>query len=253
MPLLLSGCFLPLVTSAPQSATTVGKGKAGLSMYTEFPSPNLTAGALRQTGDPVSPSLSGVAQVAYGLSERLDLELGVEGMFYLFVFPLPTGASAGARYQLLDGGAFDVAIAGRAGLSGYSWRGGGEPGTSSIRSQQAVLSISGQYARGWFRPGAAVSFIPVRMDYRIGDSSGSLGGLTSSATLNLALDFGVVELTPFLGAVLVTGLELPQSSLMPQAGLSLAFRGDKRAAPRKPPVSPPQTPQESPPPAPPAL
>lgn len=219
-----SGCFLPLSASAPQSATTVGARQAGVTAYVEFPSPDL-GGTISDREMKISPSLSGVAQVAYGLTDTLDLELGAEGMLYLFIVPVPTGLSAGGRYQFLEGGEVDAAFAGRLGWTGFSATVNGEE--HWIRSRYAMLSISGQRAAGTFRPGAALSLVPAAVEFNVDGASGDRWALTASATVNLAFDFGAFELTPYIGGVFFTGDAVSRPTLFPQGGLALALRGQK--------------------------
>lgn len=259
-----SGCFLPMTTAAPQTASTLGKGNFGATAYAEFPSVNLTATAARGN-DPVqqgsneiiAPSLTGVAQFSYGLTDSLDLEFGAEGMLYLFILPLPTGLHAGARYQLLETDSWRVATAARLGFSTFSTTTDGR--ANRINAFHGMGSAVVQWVRlPVFHPSLSVSLFPanVRFD-ATGVGVGNMWTLAGSSALNLTLDFGLVEISPYLGMVAFTSPNLAQPRLLPQFGIAFAVRGGKTAqgpndqarARERPPASDPDEWAPLPPPA----
>ncbi len=249
---LCSGCFLPLTTGAPQSASTLGKGKAGGAAYAEFPSVNLAGVAREGTenplpgvdGDAVSASISGVAQFSFGLTDSLDLELGVEGMLYLLLIPLPTGAHAGLRYQLVDTPSWKVAVATRVGHSRFT-------GSSSISGETRLRSFNGMLSgvaqlttMRTFHPSVALSLYPSYVTHTGAElGQGEMLTLAGALTLNLTFDLGLVELTPNVGMVVFHSPRLRSARVLPQVGLAFALRSGKTAAPLEP------APRPAPPPA----
>jgi hypothetical protein len=73
----VTACALPLSTGAPQSASTVGKSNVGVTAYAEAPTVDLQAATDGQSGsdDEFSPAPAVTTEAAYGLTDRLDLEL----------------------------------------------------------------------------------------------------------------------------------------------------------------------------------
>jgi hypothetical protein len=257
-----SGCVLPLTSAAPQSATTVGRQNLGVTGYVEFPSTNLAA-SRASAALPITPFINGVVQGAYGVADNIDLEFGLEGMLYLFFLPIPTGIHAGTRVQVLDTPNFHAALAGRVGYSSFSSSTGSSTSTSSGETTIKALDFAATGVFQFvgipvFNPSLAVSVYPSNVWYSNTSSALPIERLSfptvaASATLNLTLDFGTVELTPFFGLVLFYSPHLGNSVYFPQGGLALAIRHDKDRDKKKA-AEPPPEPRPSfgaPPPPPP--
>jgi hypothetical protein len=237
-----SGCFLPMGTAAPQSAKTVGRGGYATSFHAELPTINLIAedqDEQGQDGDQlvVAPSASMHFGVQFGLTDRLDLELGVEGALYLFLLPIPTGASGGFRYQIVQGGPLDLAIAARGGYVGISGDDGDQPsdGDWSASAKFGSFSLVGQLADGPVRPLAAVNLMPAFIDQDLPDQAPeSFTGIASSLTIGVAFVAGHFQLTPFATLAYFGSTEIDGAGTF-SFGVSIAARPTKRLPVAAPP------------------
>jgi hypothetical protein len=231
---LLGGCFLPVGTAAPQSAATVGTGRFGMSFHTEAPTLNLIADSSdNQSGAySIAPAASMSFGVQYGLDRHLDLEVSAEAALYLFFLPIPTGATAGLRYQLIDGPGFDVALAGKLGWVSLSTSSSDSMGnTTEERASARYASLSGVIALhdGPLRPLLAVNLMPASVYTNVNGAT-SFTGLGSSITLGVTFVAGNMQITPF-GALTYFASQSVEGSGYWSVGISFAARPDKAARP----------------------
>jgi hypothetical protein len=246
---LLGGCFLPVATGAPEPATTVGHGKAGIALSGEAPTVDLIAKKDNSTpaeytdtyGE--SPAAAMRATLSYGITDDTDVEVAAEGELWFFFLPLPTGGSIGFRHHIDTGDDFDVAIAGRVGgvSAGDEYTDGNgvtvkNEATAEYGAAQGVLQLK----HGPIRPLVSINLMPFHVKRTPGeDPVQTFTGIASSATLGLMFVGRFAQFGPY---ITVTNFESEQFSggTFASGGLMLAFRPD-RSRP-KPPPPPPYTP-----------
>jgi hypothetical protein len=240
---LLGGCFLPVATGAPEPATTVGHGKAGITVSGEAPTLDLIAKKNGSTPQEYtdtygqSPAAAMRATLSYGLTDDTDVEVAAEGELWFFFFPLPTGGSIGFRHHVETGDAFDVAIAGRvggvsAGLD-YTDSNGAtvkNEATAEYGAAQGVIQLK----HGPIRPLASINLMPFHVKRTPGsDPVQTFTGLASSVTFGLMLVGRFAQIGPY---VTVTNFESQQFSggFFASGGVMLSLRPD-RSRPKEPP------------------
>lgn len=240
-----SGCFLPLSTAAPQSATTVGKGRLGATFYGEMPTADLLASE-NPTGEDfaTAPSPTMTFQVAYGLADSFDLEAALDGQMWLFLVPLPLGASIGGRLAIAESETLAVAAAGRIGsISGEAEldNGGDNVGGSATYGS---LTLTGQLnPRGAVRPGAALSYLPASVKYDPeGQGTEHFSAHAVALTGSLTFALGNLEVAPFANLTYLTSDRI-DGAWVSTGGLSIAGRPRRRP----PAPAPPPPPRSGPP------
>ena len=245
-----SGCFLPISTAAPQSATTVGKGNMGATIYGEFPTVDLlstqTDDAEESDGYGLAPLPTTTFQLAYGITDKADLEVALDGVLYIII-PLPLGGSIGGRLQLIDRDRFAVAASGKVGYVGLGVN--GEPdsdpdGEVGVSAAYTAITMTAQFMpRGFFRPAAAMTFMPARVTNEIkGETPENFMATTMSITLTGMLALGPVEAGPFVNLVYFSSPNLAGTATFATGGIMIALRGRKdrpEPAPLQPPVDDP--------------
>lgn len=243
----LPGCFLPLGTAAPQSATTVGDNGFGASYYAQAPTIDLF-GLDEETLPDQEDEPDGLGSahlgVQLGMNERLDLELQVDAAALLLLLPAPLGGSIGFRHRLYDGHWLDVATAGRAGFLTVDPE--GEEGR--VNALYGSASVTAQLARGVVRPLLAMSLTPAGI--LSSNTDGSLdtaAGAAWGATGGVTLVFGRVQVTPYVALTEFDSTETDRTQSM-SFGFSVAIRytSDELTAmfpqpplPPEPPTGPP--------------
>jgi hypothetical protein len=237
----LAGCWLPLGTAQPQSASTVGQGGIGATLYGEFPTVDLIATQDESSDLPpdhygLSPLPTASLQVAYGIDDDLDLEVSLDGTLYIIV-PIPYGASAGVRYQLLWTPEIAVAVAGRIGHIGLGVSSEGE--SRSMSASYASLGLAAHaYLVGPLRMGGSVTVIPTLVrDEVTEDETRNFGAVAASATFTPSLVLGPVEVGPFFNLAYLDSPNLRGSTMFGTVGVMMALRGQKRP-PELPPIGP---------------
>ena len=236
---LLAGCFLPVSTAAPQSASTVGAGSAGVTMYGEFPTLDLLGTETQATSEvdyAIAPLPTMTLAAAYGLGERLDVEVGLDGVMYI-VLPLPLGGSIGLRYQAVDSPGLALALFGRAGYVGLGVSDAEENDPNSTHSVTATYGQAGVVAQaralGPFRPGLALAIMPARVHNEIkSETAENFGAVAASATVNLTFAIGWFEATPFVNFVAFDSPNLKGRHAFATFGTAFSIRPQK--APRPP-------------------
>jgi hypothetical protein len=227
----LGGCIVPFQTSAPPLSRTVGAGRVGVTVHSEFPTVDLLATQQTDAGaddpEPASFPVSSV-QLHYGLGERLDLEAGIEAV--VIGLPLPVGASIGLRRQLVDGRT-SVAAALRGGwISGSSTT---SVGSTSERYEAEVLYAQAAVAAQrevtpWFRPGLALAVAPSKVA-TTGGALGDFAALTVGASASATFVFGRLELGPAVNVGRLLSDNLPGGGVVVSGGLYLGVRPQRRA------------------------
>jgi hypothetical protein len=232
--LLLAGCWLPVGTSAPQSATTVGKGGGGISLHGEAPTIDLLA---TQTEDDVPdddyalmpwPTFSLGFQ--YGLLENFDAELSIDGT-WLLAIPIPYGISVGGRLQLVYTETVALALAAKAGWISASQ----DEGDAELSATYGDATLAGQLRNaGRVRPGLSLSAIPIRVRQTfLEDPAEDFNAFAANATVSVTLAFGRFEVGPFVSLVHFRSPNLRGASTFGTGGIIFALRGQK-----DPPVPP---------------
>ena len=244
-----TACWLPVSTAAPQPATTVGKGHFGATFYSEFPTLDLLA-SQTEAGNSyaLAPTPTMTAQIAYGVHENVDIELAVDGAYYLII-PLPLGGSAGVRYHLVNTPDVNVALAARIGTVGL-----GVSDTSD--TTDAEVGASADYVAGTvsaelvpspgIRPGVALSLMPaeVHNEFDTGTAE-NFSALATSLTARVNLVFGPVHIGPFANLVYFRSPSFRGSRGFVTGGMMLSLRPAKNPpAPPAPPPVPAPTPWE---------
>jgi hypothetical protein len=233
---LLPGCFLPVATGAPESATTVGKGNLGLSLSAEAPTIDLIAqkneNGVNDYTDTYgeSPAAAMRATLSYGITDTTDIEVAAEGQLWFFFLPLPTGGSIGFRQHLDAGDTFDAAIAARVGGVSSGSVSADSMGNSTSDDASAYYgALSGvmETRHGWLRPLLSLQLMPFSIKRGIsGEPIQHFKGLTSSATFALMLVGRHVQFGPY-----VTGTNFESQEFagawLGSFGLMLAIRPDR--------------------------
>ena len=234
---LLTGCFLPVATGTPESATTVGAGRFGVQLNGEAPTVDLIAKKDDNTtsanyGDTVgqSPAAAMRMTVAYGLGDDTDLEVAAEGELWFFFFPLPTGGSIGLRNHTFENDIVDVAFATRVGgVSGsfdYTDLNGNQVHNAASAKYASVSAVA-QMHGGVIRPLASINLMPFQIDRKpASDPEQKFSGVVSSATVGLMLVLGPVQLGPYLTATHFTSENEPNASFL-SGGIVLALRPNR--------------------------
>jgi hypothetical protein len=200
----------------------VGHGHYGAVFSADHPTVDLLA-TTREEPDPADPHHyprasfpSFQLRVARGLSETVDVELGVEGAVY--VVPIPFGASLGARHHFYRAGTLAMTWSGRLGYAAAT----DASGTDKASVVYGVLAWNADLA-AWrlVRPGLALSVMPMRVRPDVAAfPQGDLYVLSSSVTLKVALGS---FFTPFVDAGLVTSENVRGQELHVGVGASLAW------------------------------
>ncbi len=203
-----SGCILPLMTGSPHSATTVGKGQFGVTGWAEWPGINLAASNRGSGGTSLNPFPGGVLEGAFGVREDLDVEVGVEGMLYLFILPLPTGLRGGPRWQFLDTEHLAGAAAAHVGYANFT-ASSQDSSTTTLRTSISALNFGVSATLQFigipvFNPSISLAVFPSHVWYANTRNSlpieeTTFSTVSASATGNLAFDFGTFEVTIFAG------------------------------------------------------
>ncbi|MBK9072807.1 MAG: hypothetical protein IPL79_17670 [Myxococcales bacterium] len=223
----LGGCFLPLSAGAPQMASTVGKGSYGTSLALEAPTLDLS-GEDGSIG--VAPAAGGTATVAYGVGDRTDLEVSLEGAMYLFILPMPTGGAVGVRHQVVASEQFDVAIAGRLGGVATSFSSDGNEQKYSATYAAASVAVQGAY--GPFRPLLSAQVMPARITRNVNGDATKFVGTAASVTLGAMFQLSDrVQLGPYWAGFSFASERVERITEW-SAGVMLAVRGDRRAIPK---------------------
>ena len=253
--LFLGGCFLPVATGAPEPATTVGHGHAGVALSGEAPTLDLIAKKNGSTPSDYtdtygqSPAAAMRFTLSYGITDDTDVEVAAEGELWLFFFPLPTGGSIGLRHHVDTGDNFDVAFAGRVGgvSAGLDYTDtNGSTTKNEASAEYAAIQGVIQLKHGPIRPLASLNLMPFHVKRTPGnDPVQKFTGIASSITFGVMLTSRIAEFGPY---VTVTNFESEQFSggFFASGGLMLAFRPDRNRHVEPPAYAPP--PYAAPPP-----
>lgn len=264
----LSGCYLPVMTGAPDSAQTVGKGKLGFSVGAEAPELDLIAkDSTKETqytdsyGEAPSAGMRGT--LAFGVTDSTDLELSAEGQLWFFFLPLPTGASIGIRQHVAANDLFDFAIAGKfGGVSSGTATVDSSGNATSDEASAYFGSLSGvvQVRHGLFRPLVSLNVMPFKITRAVdGEPIQRFWGAATSVTFAAMFVGDFAQFGPY---ATFTNFESQQfkGGFFPSFGLMLSFRHDHNKEPPPnpyppgyaPPTYQPVTPYQPPPFAPPS-
>jgi hypothetical protein len=232
----LGGCFLPIATGAPEPATTVGHGRAGVAVSGEAPTLDLIAKKNGSTPQEYtdtygqSPAAAARFTLSYGLTDDTDIEVAAEGELWFFFFPLPTGGSIGLRHHIDTGDAFDVAFAGRVGgvSAGLDYTDtNGNAVKNEASAEYAAIQGVIQLKHGPIRPLASINLMPFHVKRTPGDDPvQKFTGIASSLTFGLMLVSHVGQFGPY---VTLTNFESQDFSggTFASFGLMLAIRPDR--------------------------
>ena len=233
---LPAGCILPVATSTPQPATTVGAGKFGFALYEEAPTLNLTASNTDASNPDgaAAPAGAATATLSIGLGDDTDLELSAEMSAYLFILPMPVGGSIGLRHHVTGNENFDFAVAGRVGGVAVGY-GNGSDSTDPTGASAVYGDISAtlQGVLGSFRPLISVSAMPAKVtrNFGNGQASESFTGFATNATIGLMFQLGAMELGPYLGATYYSSEQFANGgggdASFVSGGFALEFRPDR--------------------------
>ena len=243
---------MPVATGAPEPATTVGRGHAGVAFSAEAPTLDLIA--KKDSSTPTnytdtygeSPAAAARLTLSYGISDDTDLEVAAEGELWFFFFPIPTGGSIGLRHHIDTGDAFDVAFAGRIGgvSAGLDYQDtNGQSVKNEASAEYAAIQAVVQLKHGPIRPLASLNLMPFHVKRTPGsDPEQKFTGLASSVTVGLMFVSPFGEFGPY---ATVTNYESQQFSggFFASGGLMLAIRPDRNRH-----VEPPPPPAYTPPP-----
>ena len=259
--LSLGGCFLPVATGAPEPATTVGHGKAGIELSGEAPTLDLIAKKDGTTPTEYtntygqSPAAAARFTLSYGITDDTDIEVAAEGELWFFFFPIPTGGSIGLRHHIETGDAFDVAVAGRIGgvSAGLDYDdSNGNTVKNEASAEYAAIQAVVQLKHGPIRPLASLNLMPFHVKRTPGDDPvQKFTGIASSLTFGVMLVSHAAEFGPY---ITVTNFESQDFSggTFASGGLMLAIRPDRnRHVEPPPPYTPPPyapPPYQAPPP-----
>ena len=238
--LVSGGCILPVATSTPQPATTVGAGHIGAALYEEMPTLNLTA-SNKDASNPdsdIAPAAAATATLSYGLTNDTDLELSAEMSAYLFILPMPVGGSIGLRHHVMGAENYDFGIAGRVGgvAVGYGTNSSDSTDPTSASAVYADVSATLQGVFGPFRPLISVSAMPAKVSRNFGDSqpSESFTGFATNATIGLMFQFGALQLGPYVSATYYSSEQFADggggNSGFVSGGFALEIRPDRHAS-----------------------
>jgi hypothetical protein len=201
-----AACYVPVSSSAPQSPTTAGAGNWRGSGFVEAPVLDVL-GTVASAPSAASPNRYPSAglpvfnfEVAAGLTERVDFEVGVEGGIYLL--PIPNAAFAGVRHHVHGTENLDIAWAARAGYAGFLAVWNEQPyDGSKVRAAFGSVSASARVTKASLQPGVALALQPMWiMPDVAGPSVDNLAGLSATTTLSLRYR-GV---TPFVSGGVIT-------------------------------------------------
>lgn len=228
--LFAAGCHLPVSTAIPETPATVGRGHWGVLLAAGHPTVNLLA-TVQGEPDPADPHHYSRAdwpsfqlRLARGVSDHVDVELGVEGMMY--VLPIPFGASLGVRHRFYTTNSTDMTWSGRVGYAAA--RDAASADEASI--VYGVLACNAD-TEGWrgLRPGLAVSIMPMRVDPDLETFPiDEFYAVASSVTFKLALGPNVI---PFAHAGLITSSNVRGTDLFLGLGLALSWGAERRKVP----------------------
>ncbi|MFT3697163.1 MAG: hypothetical protein QM831_28735 [Kofleriaceae bacterium] len=260
---LLTGCYLPVMTGAPDSAQTVGRGKLGFSVGAEAPELDLIAkdaSKEQQYTDSygAAPSAGLRGTLAFGVTNSTDLELSAEGQLWFFFLPLPTGASIGIRQHVAESDLFDFAIAGKfGGVSSGTSSTDANGNATSDEASAYFGSISGvvQVRHGLFRPLVSFNVMPFKITRALEDEPiQRFWGAATSLTFAAMFVGNGAQFGPYATLTNFESQEF-KGGFFPSFGLMLAFRPDQNREqppnPYPPGYAPPQyqpvTPYQPPP------
>lgn len=253
---LAAGCFLPVSTAQPQSATSLGKGGIAVMTGSEFPTIDLVS---TQSDDNLPNDEYGLAPlptmtlgVGYGLSENLDLIAGFDSVLYI-VLPLPLGAWVGGRLQLDMKKNLDVAVYARTGFVSLD----DEDNVDNLRASYGQIgAIATLWPTDGFRPSASFSVMPAFVENTLKSSTKeSFTTMSMNLTLTAMIGFGPVEVGPFVNFVYFRSPNLAGTAFFPTGGMMFSLRSRKARKPssaaaaiQAPPGGPPPGPAPSGPP-----
>ncbi len=217
-------------TGAPQSATTVGKGEVGLTAYAEAPTVDLQASSEDPyTGDyDYSPLPTMSVEAAFGLTDNLDLELGLDGVLY-FVVPVPLGASLGLRQQVVDMPELAVAINARVGYVQLTENSSNSEVREEFDGVYGKLTGVARYnPHGVVRPGIALTLAPARVYLdRANETPTHYDARSATLSATLAIALGNFELGPFANLVAFDSPRLQGGAVFYTGGFMFAWRPEK--------------------------
>jgi hypothetical protein len=220
---LAAGCHVPVSTATPQRPTTSGAGGWSVAGQLEAPVVDMLAtvasepSAATPNRYPWAEFPAFELEVAYGASERLDVEVGVQGGLY-FVVPIPHAAFAGVRHHAYAGRRHDVGWFARAGYGGFLafWN---EVPYDGSRVRVAYGSTGAAWRMTWraVRPGLSLAAHPMRVTPDIaGPAVDDFLALGTTATLSV--DYRAV--TPFVSGGLIVSEHARGNAPVLSAGLA---------------------------------
>ncbi len=164
---LLCACATPRSSSIPTGALSAGAGQTGASGSIEYPvfDPLETIGSAPSAS---APSTYATAEAPYialsvlrGISESLDIEVGVDGALY-GILPVPHGGFLGVRKMAFRGTKLDIGYALRAGYSGLLASYDDLGTEASMHTGYATVSATLRYHKlRWAQPHISLAAQPV--------------------------------------------------------------------------------------------
>lgn len=204
--LALGGCYVPLSGSAPLGANTVGLGELDVAAVLEYP-------VIDQLGTATSPPDASSpdryprssapylqAQLAWGASHTLDLDIGLVGELQ-GIIPVPHGAFVGARYAFWRADSVRLGAGAHLGYAGFLASSPSQPFEgSTVTAFYASLTLTATLTR-WDRvqPIFGLSVQPMYVTPRIEGQdvdSDPVRGVSAAATVGIS----VYTITPFASA-----------------------------------------------------
>jgi hypothetical protein len=221
--LALGGCYVPLGTApAPIARTTAGG--AGLTVSGEYPALELSTLPVTPP-DPAGPHrypksrfVPILVQLALGVSRRVDVEIGSD--LILPLIPVPNGANAGVRVQVLDGETFEATVAARGGFLRRRSSHDELVGEVTVTAGYLALGAAARW-KTFLKPAAALNLQPVYAHFRDGEPLDDLLGASAVVALGVTLPIGRLEILPtgWVGGFTSNNVR----GFSPYAGVGLAF------------------------------
>lgn len=225
-----AGCHLPVSPAIPETPATTGRGRWGAFLAAGHPTVNLLA-TVEGEPDPADPHHYSRAdwpsfqlRLARGVSDHVDVELGLEGMVY--VLPIPVGASLGVRHRFYATALTDMTWSARVGYAAAT-------STDSADKASVVYGVLACNADTavWrdLRPGLALSIMPMRVQPDLASfPMDDFFALASSVTFKVALGPKVI---PFAHAGVITSSNVRGTDFFLGLGLALSWGTDRRKVP----------------------